>query len=136
LSVLETHPRAATARAGGDYAVPSPKVDADGNEIAGIRAPDLAAPIGTCTGRNLRRAGLAENELRGLTGSFIPFAETLQERRASGVPRRSLEEGYGDSDGYAAAVSKAAQDLVDRRRLLPADAEAIGETARARGILE
>ncbi len=38
------------------------KVDADGNELAGIRLPEVAAPIATTTGWALRRAGFGEND--------------------------------------------------------------------------
>src|SRR5262249_23327924 len=69
------------------YAVLVPRVDADGNELAGVRSVGLMAPIGTYTGWNLRKAGFAEDEQCGLSGSFIPFAKTRAERAASGDPR-------------------------------------------------
>ena len=47
-----------------------PKVDEDGNDVAGIRLPAVRVPIGTFTGWNLRPRGLAEGELAGLLGSF------------------------------------------------------------------
>ena len=37
-----------------------PQVDADGNEIAGIRLPDIAVPRGTFTGWNLYKAPLPD----------------------------------------------------------------------------
>ena len=60
----------------GAYEILVPKVDADGNDIAGIRLPAIEVPVGTYTGWNLRPRGLAEGELSGLLGSFIPFAKT------------------------------------------------------------
>lgn len=75
-----------------------PKVDADGNDIAGIRSVTVQAPLGTYTGWNLRREGFGEDELCGPNGSFIPFAETKAEREAAGDPRLSLEERYGDGN--------------------------------------
>ena len=36
------------------YAVLVPAVDADGNDIAGVRAPMVEVPLGTCVGWNLR----------------------------------------------------------------------------------
>ena len=71
----------------GAYTVLVPKVDADGNDLAGIRLPAVQVPIGTYTGWNLRPRGLAEDELSGLLGSFIPFAKTKTQRRKAGDPR-------------------------------------------------
>ena len=105
-----------------EYLVMVPKVDADGNEIGGIRLPDVAAPIGTYTGWNPRRAGFAEGELC-LLGSYLPFAATKAERLATGDPRPSLEERYPSHDAYVQAVAKAARDLRDARLLLDEDVE-------------
>ena len=73
----------------GAYEILVPKVDADGNDIAGIRLPAIEVPIGTYTGWNLRPRGLAEGDLSGLLGSFIPFAKTkiatAQDRRSAPV---------------------------------------------------
>jgi hypothetical protein len=118
-----------------DYRVLVPRVDHDGNEVDGLRSVGLEAPLGTYTGWNLRRAGFAENELCGLTGSFIPFAETRAERLAKGDPRPSLEERYGDHDGYVMAVREAAEDLVAARLLLPADASLLIAQAQLGGVL-
>ena len=54
-----------------------PQVDADGNDIAGIRMPELAVPLATYTGWNLfnENAG-PTNTLSSMQGSFIPFAKT------------------------------------------------------------
>lgn len=60
--------------------------------------------------------------MRDLTGSFIPLAGTKTQRLANGDPRPSLQERYGNSAGYVAAVTKAANSLVAQRFLLPADA--------------
>ena len=112
-----------------------PRVDADGNELGGLRPVGVEAPIGTFTGWNLRRAGFAEDEECGLTGSFIPFAATRAERDASGDPRLSLEERYHDHAGYVAAVRAAADRLVAARLLLAADADLIVAQADASAIL-
>ena len=42
----------------------------------------------------------------------------------AGDPRPSLTERYGTQAGYVAAVSAAANDLVARRSMLRADADA------------
>jgi hypothetical protein len=109
----------------GRYKILVPKVDKDGNDIAGIRLPAIQVPIGTYTGWNLRPRGLAENELAGLLGSFIPFAKTKEARQETGDPRLSIEERYKDHAEYVQRVSQAARTLVDERFLLAEDAERI-----------
>ena len=120
---------------GRDYTVLVPRVDADGNEVAGLRSVALQAPLGTYAGWNLRAAGFAEDEVCGLTGSFVPFARTRAERTAAGDPRPSLEERYGDHAGYVAAVRAAAARLVAARLLLPADADLLVTQADASSVL-
>jgi hypothetical protein len=71
----------------------------------------------------LRPRGLAEGELSGLLGSYIPFARTKAQRRAGGDPRLSLEERYQDKADYTAQVSRAARTLVEQRYLLAEDAQ-------------
>jgi len=97
-------------------------VDADGNEVAGIRLPDIAVPRATYTGWNAYQA--APSELCDRDGSYLPFAKTKAEREAAGDPRPSLEERYGSREAYVAKVKAAADALVAQRLLLPADAAA------------
>ncbi|HWH78546.1 MAG TPA: alpha/beta hydrolase domain-containing protein, partial [Candidatus Binatus sp.] len=118
----------------GAYKILVPKVDADGNDIAGIRLPAVEVPIGTYTGWNLRPRGLAEGELSGLLGSFIPFAKTKAQRRTSGDPRLSLEDRYRNHDDYVRQVSTAARILVEQRYLLADDAERIIAEAKKKRI--
>lgn len=103
-------------------------VDADGNEVAGIRLPPIAVPLGTYTGWNVYRAHPCE--LCDRDGSLIPFSRTRSEREATGDPRPSLEERYGSQDIYVARVEAAAAALVADRLLLPADAAAYVKAAR------
>jgi hypothetical protein len=97
-------------------------VDADGNEVAGIRLPPIAVPLGTYTGWNVYRAQPCE--LCDRDGSLIPFARTKEERQATGDPRPSLEERFGSRAAYVEKVKAAAEALVAERLLLPADAAA------------
>lgn len=128
---METHPP--QQQRNGAYKILVPKVDQDGNDLAGIRQPALQAPLGTHTGWNLRPRGLAEGELSGLLGSFIPFAKTKAERRRSGDPRPSIEERYSDRSDYVQQISRAARALIDKRLLLQEDAERIiADAAKAR----
>ena len=107
-------------------------MDADGNEVAGMRLPPIAVPLGTYTGWNVYRAQPCE--LCDRDGSFIPFAKTKKEREATGDPRRSLEERYGSRDVYVARARAAAEALVAERLLLPADATACVKTAEESGV--
>jgi hypothetical protein len=104
-------------------------IDADGNEIAGLRLPPIAVPLGTHTGWNVYRAQPCE--LCDRDGSFIPFARTRAEREQAGDPRPSLAERYGDQDSYVARIERAAAALVAERLLLPEDMRAYVEAARA-----
>ena len=99
------------------------QTDADGNEIAGIRLPDIAVPLGTHTGWNLYQAPFPEGELCDRDGTYAPFATTRAEREAKNDPRPSLEERYGDQAGYARQVEEAVKRLVAERLLLAEDGE-------------
>ena len=103
-------------------------VDADGNEVTGVRLPPIAVPLGTYTGWNVYRAQPCE--LCDRDGSLIPFARTRIERDAAGDPRPSLEERYGSRDIYVARVEATAAALVADRLLLRADAAAYINAAR------
>ncbi len=113
------------------YAVMVPAVDRDGNEIGGVRLPEIAAPLGTHTGWNLRREGFAEGEL-ALLGSYIPFARTKAQRRANGDPRPSLEERYASHEAYVQALARAARQLCEARLLLDEDVDRYIQSARRR----
>src|SRR5262249_26413637 len=66
LSELDTSVQPPAPIPGRDYVVLVPKVDADGNDLAGIRLPGIEAPLATFTGWNLRRGGV------GRGGAFLP----------------------------------------------------------------
>ena len=99
------------------------KVDADGNEIAGIRLPDIAVPLGTYTGWNIYKAPYVEGELGDRDGSFAPFVATASEREARKDPRLSLQERYSTHTNYVTKVIDAVNKLVAARLLLTEDAE-------------
>lgn len=116
------------------YGVLVPQVDADGNDIGGIRSAFLQVPVGTYTGWNLGRKDRFENGFCNLQGTFIPFARTKAERDAIGDPRPSIEERYPTKDGYLAAFRAAADRLVAQRLLLPEDAALLVQRAEQSGI--
>jgi hypothetical protein len=103
------------------YATFVSAVDRDGNEVAGIRLPQIAVPLGTYTGWNLYKA--QPDELADRDGSFIAFARSKAERNAAGDPRPSLEERYGTKANYVDQLRQAAARLVAERLLLPDDAD-------------
>ena len=107
-----------------------PQAGADGNEIAGIRLPDIAVPLGTFTGWNLYRAPYPDGELADRDGTFLGFAESQAARARSGDPRPSLAELYPDRQTWIAAVEAVVATL-QRDRLLLAD-DAATYLARAR----
>ena len=113
------------------YVTLVPQVDRDGNDLGGIRLPDLQAPLGTFTGW-----GLIKQELGGATpdicqqlGQFIPFANTKAERLAVSDPRLSIEERYASQSEYVRAVKEAGSALVRQRFLLIEDYDRTVETA-------
>lgn len=117
------------------YELRVPKPDQDGIDIGGIRTVDIAAPVGTNAGWNLRAAGPRGADLCGLSGSFFPFATTKTERLAKGDPRLSLEERYKDHAGFVKAVEQAARRLVKERFLLEEDAQTMIKIAQTSNIL-
>jgi Alpha/beta hydrolase domain len=115
-----------------------PTVDADGNEIAGVKSPLEMAPLGTYTGWNAFSSGVFKGQMcivNAPVGGFMPFATTQVERLASGDPRMSLEERYGTHDGYVKAVTAAANALVTKGFLLRAAADAMIAQAEASRVL-
>jgi hypothetical protein len=119
-------------RLGAVYPALVPAVDADGNDRAGIRLPEIAVPLATQTGWNPRHPSMgAPTALAGVVGSYLPFARTRKEREASGDPRASLEERYPDRAAYLGRIAEAALALTRERLLLPRDVPVVLERAAA-----
>lgn len=123
--ILDEPPR----RTGKHYAVLVPAVDADGNDVAGVRAPMVQAPLATYTGWNLRMRGFGHGAMHEFTGSTVPFPETVEERRATGDPRKSVAERYAGAAAYQEAIVAAARKLVTERLMLEEDVERCRERA-------
>jgi hypothetical protein len=111
------------------------QVDADGNDLDGIRNVFVQVPIGTYTGWNLFNRSFYEDGFCTLQGSFIPFARTRAERMATSDPRLSIEERYQSKETYVAAVRTAADGLVAKRYLLAEDAARLVSEAERDGIM-
>ncbi len=118
---------------GSSFPILVPQVDADGNEVAGIRVPELAVPLATYTGWNLfnERSGPA-GVVSSMQGSFIPFPRTRAERERTNDPRRSIDERYQSRDQYLGLISKAASELVQKGYLLKEDVPRIVEQTGTR----
>ena len=108
-----------------------PALDSDGNAVAGVIVPEVAAPLSTM-GKAVRAEGFAEGDLCGVNGSVIAFPRTAAERMETGDSRLSLEERYpGGLAEYESTYAEAADALVAARYLLPADGEALKASAAA-----
>jgi hypothetical protein len=112
-----------------EYPALVPQVDADGNDVDGVRSVTLQAPLGTYTGWNVRAAGFSEGDSCDLTGSYIPFALTKAQRQQNHDPRPSLQERYGTLATYTAVATLAAQALVRDGLLLLSDETAAIKSA-------
>jgi hypothetical protein len=120
-------------RVGPAYPILVPQVDADGNEVAGIRVPELTVPVATYTGWNLfnERSG-PTTVVSSMQGSFIPLSRTRADRERAGDPRQSVAERYRGREEYLTLIGKAAQDLVQQGYLLKDDVPRIVEQAGTR----
>jgi Alpha/beta hydrolase domain len=112
-----------------------PQVDGDGNERDGVRLPEVSVPLATYASWNLRDASIgAPDERVAFECSYIAFPKTAVARRAAGDPRKSVEERYTNRDDYMMKFTKATNELVKQRWILPEDRESMlhrGEQAWA-----
>lgn len=118
-------------KVGKPFPVLVPQVDVDGNEMDGVRLPELVAPLGTYTGWNLRDPSIgAPTQRVSFEGSYIPFAFTRAERRKLGDPRKSIEERYGSREDYLDRFGHALDALIEQRWILPEDRAAMMQRGR------
>ena len=119
------------------YKIRVPKVDADGNEIAGILMPEVAVPVATYAGWNVRQQGHAAGESCGTSGAAIPFAVSPATKAAKDS-RKTLAQLYRGRADYQARFGAAADALVARGFLTAADAANIyrkGAAAISPGLI-
>jgi hypothetical protein len=89
-------------------------LDEGGNEIAGVRLPQLVEPVAIYTGWNVRPPSDGLPDLMpDFLGSRIPCSE------------RSVRERYADHADYEARARDAARELVAGRYLLEDDVERV-----------
>ncbi|MCC7343010.1 MAG: hypothetical protein IT170_18150 [Bryobacterales bacterium] len=107
-----------------------PQVDADGNEMDGIRLPDIAVPLATFTGWNLFNAKSGPTDvISSMVGGFIPFPRTKAEAERNADPRKPMDARYRSRDEYLGKVAEACAQLTKERLLLPEDLVGILEHA-------
>ena len=113
-------------REGREYPHLVPAADGDGNDLAGIRLPDLTVPVGTHTGWNLRHADTgAPEQLMSMQGSSHWFPATVEQRDETGDPRLSIEERYSSRESYGELAKAAAIKLASDGYLLSEDVELV-----------
>jgi hypothetical protein len=95
----------------------------------------LLVPIGTYTGWNVRKNGYGAGGGCAFLGGFIPFVRTRADRLATGDPRLSLQERYGDHAGFVARVRSVAARQVRAGWLLGDDAAKIVQQAEDSDVL-
>jgi hypothetical protein len=106
----------------GDYKVLVPRGDADGNDQGMLLPPEVAVPLGTFTGWNLRRKETgADGMLANLQGSFIPFPTNPERERGDSDPRPSVSKRYADVKFYRQQLDEACERLIKERYMLAED---------------
>ncbi len=113
-------------KVGQPFPVLVPRVDADGNDRDGIHLPEIAVPLATYTGWNLRDPSIGAPDQRlPFEGSYLPFPKTAADRKKSGDPRKSIAERYSSRQDYLDRYSRAIDLLVKERWILPEDRPAL-----------
>ncbi|MEZ5384854.1 MAG: alpha/beta hydrolase domain-containing protein [Prosthecobacter sp.] len=91
-----------------------PQVNADGNDVPGIRLPDVAVPLGTATGWVFRSESQGSpHEPVLLRGAWVPLAT----HASSDDPRPALDQRYASKEAYLAKVKDVVNNLIAQRFL-------------------
>ena len=115
-------------KTGPRYVCLVPQVDADGNEIAGVRLPEVALPLATFTGWTMRNPAFSRTLGRN-TGRIWPLPATAEDRERTGDPRESLQERFGSGEDYLEKAKQRLSDLKRQRLLLDEDYDMLLEQA-------
>ena len=103
-----------------------PQVDADGNERDGVRLPEVSVPLATYASWDLRDPSIgAPDERVSFECSYIAFPKTAADRLRTSDPRKSVEERYRGKEDYMMQFTKATEELVKQRWILPEDRESV-----------
>ena len=117
---------------GSPYPVFVPKTDADGNDVAGIRMPEVAVPVATYIGLGIAAPTGSTAATPPASRSPLPRPKPSAWRPAIRGPR--CEERYADHATYVSQVTRAAQDLKAQRLLLDEDVAAYVAAAQAASV--
>src|SRR5581483_3416471 len=113
-------------KVGKAFPVLVPQVDSDGNERGGVRLPELEVPLATYASWNLRDPSIGGSDQRvSFEGSYFPLPKTAGDRQKTGDPRKSIAERYSGKEEYLRRYTKAIDDLVKQRWILPEDRQAL-----------
>ena len=110
-----------------------PRVNADGNETAGIPSVLHQAPSGRISAGTSRRRASSRGRSAGFSGGYVPFAVTGEARtkgRSAAVNRGTARHAR-----RVCAVKRAARELVRDRFLLQSDADRVIESAAKASVL-
>jgi hypothetical protein len=120
-------------KVGAPYRTYVSAIDADGNEAAGVRPPELEAPLATFSGWNTRHPETGgAGDLMSMNGSTLPFASSRRARERTGDPRPSIEERYASRSAYLERVRETTRRQIAARHVLAEDLESIVERAGKR----
>jgi hypothetical protein len=98
-----------------------PAVDADGNEISGIRHPDVTVPLATYTGWLPRPAEISGSDMPlPAVGATIPFS------------RQVVADRYRSREAFVDQVHAAAEDLASGGYLLAEDVASVVASSATR----
>jgi hypothetical protein len=114
----------------GTFPLLLPQVDGDGIDLGGVRLPEVAVPLATVTGWNLRAPERgAAMELAEFYGSIFPLEMSKEARAKAHDPRPSIAERYAGREDYLKRVTAAADELVKRRFVLAQDRDLVVDRA-------
>ena len=121
------------AKEGRAYPILIPAVDEDGNELGGIRLPDLSVPVATHAGWNLRHPETgAPEQILSMMGFTNFFPATSEEGQRTADPRKSIAERYPTKQGFLDRVREAALQLASERYIVAEDVEIVVGDCSAR----
>ncbi|HEX4169144.1 MAG TPA: alpha/beta hydrolase domain-containing protein, partial [Bryobacteraceae bacterium] len=107
-----------------------PQVDGSGNDEGGIEMPEIAVPLASYTGWNLRNPVIgAPGDLLSFLGSWIPFPVNEVEQKRREDPRVPVDQRYPNEQDYLNRIDQAGRELLRRGFLLQDDLPALHHRA-------
>ena len=112
-----------------------PKVDADGNEVAGVPSVLHQAPLGTYLGWNVARDGFYKGPTPVSPAATFRSPKRGQARRRPATRGRRSRSGTATTPATSPRCRRPQSALVRERFLLPDDAERLVREAEASDVL-